>query len=258
MIQIYKLASALLCSIFLWGCSTPKASLDGNEVEFIIHPYFLKDSAPTVLIAHGCDGPNGDSYRDWARQINRWGYNAILVDSFTARGISFLCGVGAAIPWSLRAKDFMDVAVWVKSQPQHLGGVGMIGFSQGGSTALAVGNSRVLEIFGGFATPDSYPIKALVAYYPNCRVGGVPPEANPAIPTMMHLGEKDDWSPPSYCSPQSLAHPFYTTHSYPNATHAFDINLPPRKYLDYFLVYDPEADRLSRARTKDFFDKLLR
>jgi dienelactone hydrolase len=258
MAQLLKLVLLGFFPVFLIACVTPKADLGGSKVDFVAHTYFLKNLAPTVLIAHGCDGPNNPSYRDWARQLNSWGFNAILVDSFTARGISNLCGVGAAIPWSLRAKDFMDLAVWVRKQPLHRGGVGVVGFSQGGSTVLALGNERTLELFGGFNDLKNLPIQAMVAYYPRCQLGGVPPEANPAIPTMIHLGGKDDWTPPAYCNPQALTHRFYSVYLYPNATHAFDMNLPPRKYLDYFLSYDPEADRLSRIRTKEFLEKLIR
>jgi poly(3-hydroxybutyrate) depolymerase len=46
---------------------------------------------PAMVVLHGCDGV-GPHYRTWARQLQVWGYAALLVDSFGPRGVREVCG----------------------------------------------------------------------------------------------------------------------------------------------------------------------
>src|SRR4051794_36355255 len=64
---------------------------------------------PAMVILHGCDGI-GRHYRDWARRLAGWGYEALLVDSFRPRGTPSVCNHGMDIPPEQQAADGMAAA----------------------------------------------------------------------------------------------------------------------------------------------------
>lgn len=204
--------------------------------EFLVgHP------APTVIVAHGCDGVNRFN-KEWARQIQSWGYNAVIVDSFSKRDSKGVCMKGWQIHPVDRSNDILEVVEEIKTKSWHKGKFGAVGFSHGGSTMIALSKYDK--------------ISALVSYYPSCTL--TYPESNPKTKVMMHLGAKDAWTPIWQCSPQSLTGPNYTVKVYENAGHAFDIDAPNRTVGRFLLWYDREADTVSRSMTREFFDKELR
>lgn len=217
--------------------STSVFGANYSTEEFLVgHP------APTVIVAHGCDGVNRFN-RDWARLIQSWGYNAVVVDSFSNRGKpSGVCMKGWEIHPVDRSNDILDLVKEIKNKSWHSGKFGAIGFSHGGSTMIALSNEPT--------------ISALVAYYPSCTL--THPISNPKTKVMMHLGAKDSWTPAWQCSVQNLTNPNYSVTVYENAGHAFDIDAPNRTMGRYLLWYDREADTTSRNMTKQFFDKELR
>ncbi len=74
-------------------------------------------AAPTVIVGHGSGGVT-PSERKQASNVWTWGYNAVVVDHYTARGIKSHTGVpvNGALP-NDRAADMIAVAKWVKQQP---------------------------------------------------------------------------------------------------------------------------------------------
>ena len=77
--------------------------------------------APAVAIFHGCGGPGQNTAR-MAGLISSWGYAALVVDSFSARGLKDVCGrhwptqadaearahdIDAALAW-LAKQSFVD------------------------------------------------------------------------------------------------------------------------------------------------------
>jgi len=199
--------------------------------------------APTILISHGSDGAYGDSYRLWAKEINSWGYNAVIVDSYTKRGFSELPNQGWKIPMIDRAKDFVQVSDILVNADWHNGNFGFIGFSQGGATGL----SLVKYL-------DQTKIKAAVLFYPSCFYES--PASKPKIPTQLHLGMKDDWAKPEYCG-RDLDN--YQVFKHENASHAFDIQRGYRvTKLGFHLWYDSQAHELSKQTAKKMFDDLVK
>ena len=225
----------------LCGCSTTAINISGEK------PFpFIKTQnkpSPTVLIAHGCDGWNNGNYYQWVFDFYKLGYNAILVDSFEFRGYKNLCNRGAIVSPSTRANDFEAVSIWAKSQPWHKGGVAVVGFSHGGSTALNIANnSRIKNI------------DAVVSYYPGCISSFVGENIyNPKIPAQVHLADKDDWTLVSHCGEMKK----YEVYHYPNATHGFDLPAPKRNYFGYNLEYDEEATSVSKKRVEEFLKRTL-
>lgn len=234
-----------LLLIILPGCAT---YLSGIEVQADSLIVFKRsdESKSTVIIAHGCDGlSRNPAYPQWGKLIAAWGYNAVMIDSFAPRGYAAgVCTRGYLVPPETRAHDMLKVASYVARQPWHKGKIAVIGFSHGGSTVLNLASN-----------PERKGIDAAIAYYPGCSGQFVGRSyANPPIPVQLHLGGKDDWTPPSQC--QNLAG--YESYLYLDATHAFDMNLRDRVVYGYTLRYDKAADELSKARVKAFLEKYLR
>ncbi len=236
-----KLLPLFLSLGLLQGCISTGPLKFENDSNFALKVTHNEPRA-TVFVAHGCDGVIfGSQYYQWANEIHKMGFNAIIIDSFRQRGFKEVCGKGMLVPPSLRAQDYEEAARWVKSQSWHRGGIAVIGFSHGGSTALNIANNSKVRS-----------VDAVIAYYPSCPTQFVGETiSNPRIPAQLHLGGKDTWTPPNLCGDTKN----YETFMYPNATHAFDVPRPARTYLGYFMQSDPEATQLSKQRVKKFLDE---
>lgn len=80
-------------------------------------------------------------------------------------------------------------------------------------------------------------------------------------PTIIFVGEKDDWTPPGDCIKAKNsgvnAGAKLQVVSDPNAHHGFDQQHAPRKYLGHTLAYSRDATVDSRKRYIEFFKKYL-
>lgn len=216
--------------------------------------YIVNQPAPTVIIGHGCGGFSEHEH-GWARQIQSWGFNAVVMDSFNPRDVFHGTCNKSIVLAGQRVQDVYEITAALAKQPFHSGKFGYVGFSHGGALALHLANDD-----------QNNSIAASVAYYPNCSkwaksiksvFGDRRSFDNPRIPAVMMLAEKDDWTPIKHCL-ESVKDNNYQVHTYKNATHAFDMNLPRRQASGWTLWYDQEADVDSRQKTKEFFEKNLR
>jgi len=247
--NIIAVATLVLSALYSGGAlSAETVSADDprtqKKVEITVYPYLRSEPSPTILLGHSCSGILRFDY-DWAKEMNDWGYNVLIVDSYGPRGLKQDCD--SQVPNKLvnseqRAADAFAVARWAKSQPWNKGKVGYIGFSNGAWTALTISNSVGGEAFGG-----------IVAYYPACYPDEYP---NPKVPTQIHIGDQDDWTPAPNCEPYRKLKTV-DMNLYPGATHAFDKNLPPRVNLGHSMRYDSQATATSKQKTKDFFLKYI-
>lgn len=216
--------------------------------------YTVDRPAPTVIVGHGCGG-FGQHEHEWAKQIQSWGFNAVVLDSFNPRGVfNGTCNKTIVMPGD-RVQDVYEISDALVKQSFHAGKIGYVGFSHGGSLALHLANDEANKS-----------VAASVAFYPRCDkwakskkglFGDRRSFEQPQIPAVMMLAEKDDWTPAKPCL-ELVKGDNYEVHKYPNATHAFDMNLPKRQVHGWTLWYDQEADSDSRTKTKDFFQKHLR
>jgi dienelactone hydrolase len=245
--KVFFMSLSLLCGI---------ASAKEFDNKWIKAVYKAPQPAPTVIVGHGCDGVSAH-YEAWAKQINSWGYNTILLDSFGPRGYyRGVCNSGSRVAPFTRLGDVREAVEKIKASDYHSGKIGYIGFSHGGAVAMQV------------ATADeTVGVDAVVAYYPNCKgnalfykdkqgVDGNKDFSNPTVPTVLMLGAKDEWTPIKFCLDFNKAGK-YEVNIYDNASHAFDINLPYRSFAGHTLWYDAVADKDSREKTKNFFQKQL-
>lgn len=241
-------------------CALVLSALPGHSAaeeklsKWIEKIYVAGQTAPTVIIGHGCGGFSEHEH-EWAKQIQSWGFNAVVMDSFKPRGAySGTCNKTVVMSGE-RVQDVYEIADVISKQPFHAGKIGYVGFSHGGSLALHLANDE-----------RNKTIAASVAYYPNCNkwqkaikslLGDRRSFDNPKIPAVMMLAEKDDWTPIKLCL-ESVKDGNYLVNIYKNATHGFDMNQPRRQVHGWTLWYDQEADIDSRSKTKEFFDKQLR
>ena len=200
---------------------------------------------PAVVVLHGCGGLSSHSAHI-ADQMGAWGYVALTVDNLGPRGIASKCGGGpfpdpafdayAALRY-LSQLDFVDPAR-----------VAVLGQSMGGHSALyAVDRDLAAQYF-------AERFRAAVAYYPGCGV----PAASMTAPTLVLIGEADDWTPAERCR-EMVAHarPDGATISlivYPGANHAFDVvELKPGvRFLGHWLEYNEPAATDAEQKLRAF------
>jgi dienelactone hydrolase len=264
---VNKLLTLILFSVAT-GCATVETKAQSSTISsletptlnfssFIIEKPTVSGPNPTVIVGHGCDGlKSNPALLDYAKVLNSWGFNAVFYDSFQSRGLSggAICSKAMRIPPEYRSKEAQEAAKWIKQQPWHTGKVGYLGISHGGSTAIHI----------GMLSPKINEISATVAMYPSCSwvVLGLPfqdPEGRSnsrgyfmKIPTQLHLGSKDDWTPPYECKKDMMNAELF---EYEGATHAFDLNVPDRTVFGYRVGYDRKATLESRERIKKFLSE---
>jgi dienelactone hydrolase len=248
----------LLLSLGLANSACTALQTDpGNYV--VIRPHGAQTPAPTVIMAHGCDGfyyDKGRGYRNKANLIaHRYDFNVVLYDAFTPRGWAAdeVCTGdrttnGSPVPPVLRVEDTRQIARWIMKQAWHTGGISLIGYSHGGSVAMAAANDQ--EAAGL--------IRSAVAFYPNCEEGYIGSSiGKPLIPTLVHLGEADHWTPMRYCL-KHKDHPNFTMHIYNNATHAWESGVNTIAIGKWPIRFNLEATHVSEERTRRFLDQTLR
>ena len=215
--------------------------------------------APTVILLHGCFGPEYPHFQKWIDALNSWGYNAVVINSFTPRGARQVCDRPAmVVTKEQRSVDAYDTAKWVVKQDWANEKVGIVGFSHGGGTVLySAASSYVERNFG------KQLISAGVAYYPNCDMNFN--WDKPAIPVQIHMGEADDWTPPGMCRDMTKNWGIQDQYfEYSKGTHGFDVwgmhqfSAPDATGKRHWIDYDANATELSLQRTKAFLDKYLK
>ena len=236
-----RLLSAFLCSFCLVGHVqaqfrhyTVHRAVDerGNQMA----------KAPTVFLGHGCSGIVASQTKDYVDDFSKSGYNVVVIDSLTPRGLKSVCkNLAPDFRPYHRMVEFFEVLEIISKESWHSGKAGYIGFSNGGALGLNLaGEGRGFE--------------AIVSYYPNCGKGAVP-NRHLKLPTLVHLGTADNWTPLKFCDDirgitQRMIHD--------GATHAFDIRSPRRDFMGEVLEYSDGANKTARVATKAFLDKALK
>ena len=200
---------------------------------------------PAVVVLHGCGGFSTHSARI-ADQLGSWGYVALAVDSLGPRGIANRCGGSGAVDQAydgyaalryLSQLEFVDAAR-----------IAVLGNSMGGIAALlAVDRDLVAQYF-------KERFRAAVAYYPTCGI----PAALMTAPTLILIGEADDWNPAERCR-EMVAHArpdgaALALIVYPGAYHAFDVAElnPGVRFLGHWLEYNEPAAIDAKGKLRAF------
>lgn len=209
---------------------------------------------PAVVVLLGVDGVQA-SHINWSKNLADWGYIALLVDSFEARGgRDHLDTFALNMPDdAVSAFSYLTSLPIVKKEQ-----IGFLGFSLGGSglfTVLHPANKNV---------PEGFSVKAAVALYPRCLE-----ESKLVAPMLILAGGNDKYLSLAPCrafveqgadvdAPANL-------HIFKGATHFFD-NPNYSKNVDEIVPnpiwykdndYNKEAHLTALHMVRDHFDRLL-
>lgn len=210
---------------------------------------------PVVILLHGCNGL-GSGIWTWSRRLRGWGYAALVLDSFSARGVTTVCAPDMQHLVSVqdRVADVLSAALYLRTLPKIDGSaIAVLGQSHGGSTAAKVTEQSYQREYPGL-------LQAAVDYYGSC---GWPPEAHGTIPLPALAGEADDWGSPAlscrvFAGKLRPDQPF-EIYTYPGVFHAFD---NPQQAMTTFVGhrvgYDAGAATDSYEHVHAFLDKWLR
>lgn len=214
------------------------ASLDRDGTEPVRLPGFWFPAAvdgprPAIVLLHGCGGAyarNGGRLsarmREYSTWLNGLGVHVLVTDSLTPRGERELCTqrIGnRRVTQTHRRRDALGALQWLAAQPGvDARRVGLLGWSHGGSTALAATNLNHPEVQAAPVKPS-----LTAAFYPGCSAD-LATGYRAAAPLLLQVGEDDDWTPPEPC--RQLAERAggapVSFHAYPGAVHGFDGTAP--------------------------------
>jgi len=209
---------------------------------------------PVVVHLHGCSGLTERMRQATAARMTSWGYVSLIVDSFTTRGIVDDC----VTPPADRQADAMGALAYLATLPfVDARRVALVGHAQGGAAAMQAASERPYRLFD---LPEDLRYRAAVAYYPQCNAA----KHTLAVPTLILIGELDDWSPIKLCewwmarrdgrgAPVKLV-------VYRDAFHGFD-NPGIRNGMDFtfghWVKYDAEAAAQATGELMNFLSDNL-
>ena len=229
--------------------SFPSLDRDENGAPIQIHAMLLTPDGPppaggfpTVIALHGCSGMYSiakgredhlsDRLAMRAEMLLGDGYAVLFPDSFRSRGRNEVCtirmGENPVTP-TRRRLDVLGALEYLQERTDVARDrVAVVGWSHGGSTALASINIRDREVGAVREKVGSQSFfRAAVAYYPGCTVSlRAGDRWQPGASTQIHIGELDDWTPAKPCIDLGAAmaargEPLKVV-VYPDAHHAFD------------------------------------
>ncbi len=264
--------TAGLVAAFLIGnvaaCAAAGLESSGTVVEFetpVASPLPLqgylrqtngRGPSPAVVLLHGCNGNWLRLDQRWGKRIAAWGYVTLSVDSFGPRGLKNTCGGDGTVDLAFDAYRALN---YLARQPfVDAARVAVLGFSQGGWLALTSVERGAVEQ----SAPNKF--RAAIAFYPRC----VAFRDNMTVPTLILVGEADDWTPAAACrdmvdgrddmgiSRQKSDGVPVRLIVYPGAYHAFDSpNLQtPIQVLGHRLEFNQSATDQSIEAVHKFLD----
>jgi dienelactone hydrolase len=190
--------------------------------------------APAVVLLHGCGGAYDRHgalsvrMRDYAALLNAQGAHALVLDSLMPRGQASLCTqrIGQrSITQANRRLDALAALAWLAQRSDvDAAHIGLLGWSNGGSTVLAAINARHPAVAAA-AVRASF----AAAFYPGCEAE-LKRGFETATPLLMLVGEADDWTPARPCHElaQRATGVAPQIEGYEGAYHEFDSSAPLR------------------------------
>lgn len=197
---------------------------------------------PAVVLLHSCLGLPADR-QSLPEALAAAGYVALFVDDFAGRGLRETCTSEFAAGLADAKSGLRFLAARADVDARR---IAIVGFSQGGDTALK------LAAGGAGAAPS---VSAVAAFYPPCANLG---EARLNLPTLVLVGGADDVTPAADCTRLRDAQPKggagVEVVVYPRARHLFDdpAYAGGRRVDGMRLEFQGRAARAARARLLAF------
>lgn len=203
---------------------------------------------PGMVLLPACGGLGGYVFGQ-AERLKAEGYVAFGVDTLSPRGVTDLCLKGRHTVDDVAGDAFQALA-YLRSLPfVDRDRIGVMGWSHGAMAALTAISTQ----------PRSNAFQVAVAFYPDCAYFS----QNTAIPVLLLLGARDDWTPPEECVKTAIRLQqqgqavIYKV--YPGAHHGFDqFRSQTVTYRGYTLGYDPVATADARENIRAFLAQYLR
>jgi dienelactone hydrolase len=216
-----------------------------------------EEPRPAVLLFHGCGGPR-DYGLPRAQYLVEQGYVAVLIDSYTGRGVDWeLSCAGRVLPGSQRAADVLVALDFARQHPAIDGNqLFVMGYSHGGWTILeALANGDELPP-GLIDSPGDHlrGLRGLIAWYPYCGFAAEYTSGwDSDTPVLMLLAAEDNTTAAEPCVDIARHHAAQgkpvTWQVYPGVDHGFDVQ------EDWVRVYDPEVHRQALQEQSEFLSR---
>jgi len=233
---------ALLFAMPAWAQQNVRVPVEqgGRTVQLaaqLFRPATVTTALPAVALIHGCGGPGQNTTR-MAGLLASWGYAALVVDSFSARGMKDVCGRNwpTQAAAEARAGDIDASLAWLARQPGiDPRRLAYMGYSYGGGVAMLRALSATPE---DQAPPTTLPTaRAVVLLYPDCALAeSLGPRLTVRQPTLLAMGALDDWTPIAQCRVVMervvRGRELVETKVYDGAHHSFDALGLPVRYLE--------------------------
>ncbi|MBI4611473.1 MAG: dienelactone hydrolase family protein [Candidatus Rokubacteria bacterium] len=275
-----KILGGLLAALALAGCAGHVSFLNvaPNAPARIPATLYRPEGPgpfPAVVLLHGCEGVSA-SHHDWGRWFRERGYVALVLDSWTSRGLTEICSKeGPEIDRFWRFDDGIGALRYLQSlgfvDPAR---IGAIGWSNGGVYSMALINGPSLEraVKRGLTLPNPG-YAAAVAVYPGGCFSLVAERV--VKPLLVLIGEADDWTLAFECAQMVEAMRSRgsdaTIVTYRGAYHYFDVEGQPLQVLPNVenrnrpggccgatVGYNAAAAADARRRVEEFFARHLK
>ncbi len=199
---------------------------------------------PAVIYLGFCGSLQGERavQKSLVERLAAKGFATLILDPYTpcdqANGV---CGELDKVGWyvtRLAADAYAALNALAKLPDIDAKRVFLLGYAFGADSALLATDSHA-------AANLPLTFAGVVSYFPYCGYGTDFP-----VPTLVLIGEKDDWTSPSLCTAINDK-PNLEVVVYPGATHAFV--LPGvSDSMGHHQVYDEKATQDAQARTEAF------
>jgi carboxymethylenebutenolidase len=222
--------------------SFPSPNGSGTVKGYLARPANATGPLPAILVVHENRGLN-PHIEDIARRLALDNFVAFAPDALTPLGgypgdEEKARELFAKLDQAKTSEDFVAAANFLKTRPEVVGKIGVVGFCYGGGVAHML-STRL---------PD---LGAAVPFYGNQPAASAASQVKaPLLIQFAAVDERINAAWPTYEAALKAAAVRYTAYEYPGTQHGFNNDTTPR--------YDAAAAKLAWERTLAFFNQNLR
>jgi dienelactone hydrolase len=180
------------------------------------------DRLPAVILVHGSGGV-GASMDRWARELNSIGVAALILDSFSGRGITSTVNDQSQLDTPAMMIDAYRALGMLSEHPRiDRNRIAVMGFSKGAVAAVYSSNRRFQQMYA----PAGEQFAAHIGLYTPCNTSYRDDDQTTGKPMRLFHGQADDYVAigpcREYVARLKQAGADATLTEYPDATHAYD------------------------------------